>query len=162
MAVAKWVREWISGKFTSSKLPYHLERYLANRSTIPTTHWSMLNELTLNLIAPLEQSGYHLPDHMVPDISEGRIFSKWLRDNGHDPSKFPTYEHMYADGRKVPARLYPNSLLAEFRKHFHEVWIPEKMRVYFSDRDSKSLPYIDKFLLELQNIPTVIELQGIP
>jgi hypothetical protein len=41
----------------------------------------MLNELMLNLIAALEQSGYTMPQEILPDISEGRMFCKWLRDN---------------------------------------------------------------------------------
>jgi hypothetical protein len=160
VAVAKWVREWMTGKFTVAKLPYHLERYLANRTKIPATHWSMLNELTLSLIAPLEQDGYRLPENMVPDISEGRMFSKWLRDNGHDPDGFPRYEHVYEDGRKVPARLYPNALLAEFRKHFHEVWVPQRMRGYFAERDPNALPHVERLLLQLQNGVAVIEIEG--
>ena len=59
VAVSKWVQEWMSGKFTTVKLPYHLERYMANRQKIPHTHFSMLNELTLALIAPLEDMGFY-------------------------------------------------------------------------------------------------------
>ena len=68
----------------------------------------MLNEMTIALIAPLEHMGYILPDNMVPDISEGRIFSKFLRDNGEDPDGMPRYMHVYEDGRAVSARASQN------------------------------------------------------
>ena len=143
VAVSKWVREWITGKFTKAVLPYHITRYLANMSEVPHTHFSMLNELTFNLIAPMEMNGYTLPDNMVPDISEGKMFSKWLRDTkGMDTKSFPSYSHRYADGRVVKARLYPISVLEDFRNHFHETWVPQKLIDYFITRDDKAMQYV--------------------
>lgn len=143
VAVSKWVREWMSGTVNPSALPYHIARYLANRAAIPPTHWSMLNEMTFLLIAPLEQSGYRLPEHMVPDISEGRMFSKWLRDvKGIDTKNLPTYRHVYNDGRVVDARLYPNEILHDFRNHFHGVWMQQRAIGYFTERDEMSAPHL--------------------
>ncbi|TWU66466.1 KilA-N domain-containing protein [Crateriforma conspicua] len=143
VAVTKLVLEWMRGEFTQASVPYHIQRYMANRSEIPPTHFSMLNELTFGLIAPLEVEGYTVPDNMVPDISEGKMFSSWLRsDKKIDPKGFPRYNHRYADGRVVQARLYPNNLLQDFRAHFHDVWIPKRMIRYFSDRDARALPFI--------------------
>jgi hypothetical protein len=160
VAVARWVREWSTGKFTKAKLPYHLERYLANRQRIPHTHFSILNELTLNLIAPMEADGYTLPENMVPDISEGRMFSKWLRDKAYVPESFPSYEHIYEDGRVVKARLYPIEFMKEFREHFFGVWIPQRMLSYFSERDPNSLIHVEKLLLQLKNAPIILEIEG--
>jgi len=146
--VTQWVFEWISGgpKVVES-LPYHLRRYVANMTAIPRTHFSMLQELTYSLIAPLEAEGYTLPENLVPDISEGRMFSDWLRKvKGIDPSTFPRYRHKYEDGRVVEARLYPNELLHDFRKHFHEEWLPNRCMKYFQERDEKALPYLPKLL----------------
>jgi len=142
VAVARWVREWLSGNVKQAKMPYHLERYLANRAAVPPTHWSMLNEMTFLLIAPLEQDGYRLPDNMLPDISTGRMFCDWLRDNGFDPDEMPRYKHVYADGRVVEPRLYPNALLHKFRENFHGVWMQEKCVNYFQKRDPKALEHI--------------------
>jgi hypothetical protein len=149
VAVVRWVRDWMDGKITvKAELPYHIIRYMANRSEIPATHWSMLNDLTFAIVAPLETDGYTLPDNMVPDISEGRMFSDWLRKvKGVDPGPFPRYNHRYADGRTVSARLYPNELLADFRAHLHTVWIPQRMRAYFAERDPKALQYLPKLLM---------------
>lgn len=143
VAVAKWVREWLTGKSKPANLPYHVERYMANRFAVPPTHFSMLNELLFGLVAPLESAGYSIPEDMVPDISTGRMFCKWLRDEkGIDTDALPTYRHEYADGRVVLAKLYPNEVLADFRKHFHEVWLPTKAERYFTDRDPKALGYL--------------------
>jgi len=153
VAVSKWVREWMSGA-VKTRLPYHIQRYIANRSEVPHTHFSVLNELTFSLIGPLESSGYTLPENLLPDISEGRMFAKWLRDEKKvDTKSLPTYKHVYADGRMVDARLYPNEWLADFRKHFHEVWLPQRARKYFEEKDPKALEYLPKLLDESSNFP---------
>ena len=121
---------------------------MANRGKIPHTHFSILNEITFNLVAPLEEAGYTLPSNLVPDISQGRIFSKWLRDNkGVEPKAFPSYRHEYPDGRTFDARLYPNEYLADFKKHFNEVWLPKHAPKYFEKRDTKALSLITTIML---------------
>ncbi|MBS1723956.1 MAG: KilA-N domain-containing protein [Armatimonadetes bacterium] len=145
VAVTEWVHDWMTGKI-KGKLPYHIQRYIANREEIPPTHWSMLNELTFAIIAPLETEGYTLPENMVPDISTGLLFCKWLRANGIDTNALPTYTHRYADGRAIPAKLYPNSVLADFRAYLHGDWIPRRAYKYFADKDPKALPHLPKLL----------------
>lgn len=98
------------------------------------------------LIAPLEQMGYTMPDTMIPDISMGRIFSKWLRDNGYDPDNMPTYRHYYEDGRVVQARAYPKTLRLKFERHFVEEWMHKRALKYFKPRDPEALPYIENLL----------------
>lgn len=149
VAVTKWVREWTTGK-SKIGLPYHIQRYMANMSEVPHTHFSMLNELTFALIGPLESRGYVMPDNMVPDISEGRMFCKWLRDEkGIETDVLPTYKHRYTDGRVVNAKLYPLALLAEFRLHFNEVWLPQRSMQYFRERSPEALPFLEPLLLNL-------------
>jgi hypothetical protein len=63
-------------------------------------------------------------------------------EKGIDPTTFPTYQHRYEDGRVVNARLYPNTLLADFRAHFHVVWLPLRCQTYFLERDASALPYL--------------------
>lgn len=150
--VSKWVLEWMHGNIpNATRLPYHLQRYLINRSQIPPTHFSIFNEIVYNLIAPLEDYGYKLPDKLVPDISEGRMFAKWVREEkGLEPNDFPTYTHTYPDGRSIPnVKLYPNKLLWDFRDHFHNVWIKEKAAAYFADRDQNALPFLEKAMAQL-------------
>lgn len=142
--VSKWVREWLAGgRYGGGAMPYHLQRYMANRGKVPYTHFSILTELTMVLIAPLEERGYTLPDNMVPDISEGKMFAKWMRENiGVDTDTLPTYKHAYEDGRVVDAKLWPVGFLDMFRKHFHEVWLPTKSVEYFEKRDPKAVPHL--------------------
>lgn len=143
-AVSTWVYDWISGNVKQPALmPYHLERYVQNQGSIPSTHFSMLNEMTMALIAPMEHKGYTLPERMIPDISEGQMFCRWLREHkGLDTKNLPTYTHVYQDGRRVQANLYPIDLLPDFRRHFNDVWLPKKAVSYFQERDSNALPYL--------------------
>jgi len=150
--VSKWVFEWMEGtQKTQYKIPYHIRRYLINRSRIPHTHFSMLDEMTLRLVAPLEQHGYILPTNLMPDISMGRMFSKWCRDNGYEPDNFPSYRHEFDDGKRAPvyARLYPNEIITEFRLYFNQIWLQQKGLDYFSKKDKSILPYLKKVIAEL-------------
>ena len=88
--VSKWVFEWMSGQAAQrARLPDHIRRYLVNQHRIPGTHFSMLHQMIFRLLAPLEREGYILPDEFMPDISLGRMFSKWLRENGYRPRQLP-------------------------------------------------------------------------
>jgi hypothetical protein len=147
--VNKWVFDWLSGKSTpgSANLPYHLQRYLINNDQVPSGYFSILAELSIMLIAPLENAGYRLPPELVPDISSGQLFCKWLREaKGVDTDSLPVYFHRYPDGRVVPAKLYPEDLLADFRRHVREFWIPKHAVEYFRPRDSSALQYLPKLI----------------
>jgi len=150
--VSIWITEWINGNIKpQTSMPYHLKRYLLNRGKIPVGYFSVFNEIVYSLIAPLEDIGYTLPDNLVPDISEAKIFCNWLRkEKGIEPKEFPTYTHTYSDGREIPnVRLYPNSLLEDFRAHFNDVWLLQRAQTYFSDKDKTALPYLQKMILQL-------------
>jgi hypothetical protein len=153
--VTQWIFDWMSGKIPGGNLPYHLRRYMANMTSVPNGHFSMLNEMTMGLIAPLEQMGYVMPDNMVPDISEGKMFSRWLRENGHDPDAMPSYPHRYEDGRIVNARAYPIRVLADFRRHFVEEWMHKRALDYFAARDKDALPHLVN-LLALPNYSDIV------
>ena len=145
--VSQWVYDWQNGK-SKPVMPVHIERYLINRGRIPFDHFSMLNELTFSLIAPLESAGYTMPVGLVPDISEGKMFCKWLRENrGVEPKSFPTYNHEYPDGRVVSARLYPMEYMPDFKFHFHTVWLPNQAPRYFGERSPEALTYVSQVML---------------
>lgn len=148
--VSKWVFDWMQGKATGW-MPVHVRRYMANRAKVPPTHFSMLNEIYLHLIAPLEEANFILPDKMVPDASTGRMFSEFLRRNGINPNEFPSYTHEFLDGRrpKVQARLYPNEFLADFRKYFHDTWLPGRALDYFRERAPDALPHLQQIVAAL-------------
>lgn len=146
--VSRWVYEWLSRGSQPVTMPYHLRRYVTNQKNVPRGHFSVLNELAISLIGPLEAQGYTLPEYMWPDISEGKMFAKWLRDeHGVDTTKVATYVHEFEDGRAArPAKAYPNEWLAEFRFHFENVWLPERATMYFQERDQKALQYLPALL----------------
>lgn len=150
--VSKWVVDWMSGSSqNNTHLPFHIRRYLVNRGKIPPTHFSMLDQMTIKLLAALEDKGYILPDNLMPDISLGKMFSSWLRDNGYDPKSFPTYEHVFDDGvrRPVQVRLYPNELMTEFNLQVNN-WIRDGRALkYFGERDKASVLPLQSLLREL-------------
>src|ERR1043165_5008672 len=114
-------------------------------------------EMTFNRTAPLEQFGYHLPEELVPDISTGRMFCKWLRDvKGLDTKRLPRYKHVYPDGRTVEANLYRLSILEDFRQHFFNVWLPNHGPAYFQAKDPKALPYLSN-LMPLPAQPALLD-----
>lgn len=130
--------------FAGHNLPFHLRRYLANQWNVPIGHFSILTEITLHLIAPMEAMGYELPETLWPDISSGQIFAKFLRDDlGVDTNAVPDYLHTFEDGRAaVFAKAYPEHLLPHFRAHFRDVWLPHRAEDYFAARDPEALPYL--------------------
>jgi hypothetical protein len=147
--VSKWVFDWMSaGAPKTPSLPYHLRRYVTNQKNVPYAHFSVLNEITLGLIGPLESEGYTMPESLWPDISEGRMFANWLREKkGLNLDEMPRYMHVFEDGRAPAwARAYPNELLAEFRTHFTEVWIRYRATAYFRERDVAALEFLPKLL----------------
>jgi hypothetical protein len=55
--------------------------------------------------------------------------------------------HFFEDGRApVPTKAYPEDLLASFRRHFREVWLPEKAGAYFAERDPRALQFLTRRL----------------
>ena len=145
--VTKWVLDWMQGKVTSY-MPAHVQRYLKNKTKIPHDHFSMLNEIYLHLLAPLEDYGIVPTEKIMPDISTGKLFSVFLRQKGIDTGQFPTYEHEFTDISRstVQARLYPVEYLADFRRYFHEVWLPERAEMYFENRLPEALPLLPRLL----------------
>ena len=145
--VSEWVFDWMNGTKKSAELPYHLRRHMANIASVPPTHFSILQEMTMSLIAPLEAHGYSLPEHMVPDISQGRMFCKFAREElGLDTDALLTYTHRYEGRAPVQAKLYPIEYLGKFRTFINNVWMPERAAAYFKERDPLALPFLDKVL----------------
>ena len=135
-------------------MPFHVGRYILNRRKIPHTHFSMLNEIYLELLAPLEEAGVRLTDDMMPDISTGRMFSDFLRKKGIDVDSCPRCEHEFLGNRQpVSARLYPVEFLAEFRRWFHEQWMPNRSNGYFQERLPPAVLVIKKIIAQLEHEP---------
>lgn len=160
--VSGWVFDWMSGRSRPAvvELPYHLRRYVLNSGNVPVGHFSILVEMTQMLMGPMEMMGYTLPEEMLPDISMGRMFCKWLREkHGVDTDELPTYLHAYEDGRRVLAKAYPENLLAAFRRHFREEWFPLHAESYFRKRDTTALQYLPRLLAKPAPAPATARFQ---
>jgi len=147
--VSKWVHEWMSGKAPAAyKMPFHLERHMLNFHKIPSGYFSVLQEMTNALVAPMEAQGYRMPESMMPDIAHGKMLCQHLRaKHGMDTDALPTYQHEFPDGRVVSAKLYPLEYLGEFRVMLASIWMAEKAAQYFQKRDPLALAALDKILL---------------
>jgi hypothetical protein len=154
--VSKWVHEWMSGKIQAPiKMPFHLERHLMNFHKIPSGYFSVLQEMTNALVAPMEAQGYRMPESMMPDIAHGRLLCQHLRDtHGIDTDALPTYKHEFPEGRVVDAKLYPLEYLGEFRVLLAKFWMIEKAAAYFKKRDPLALAALDKILMLGAQPPT--------
>lgn len=161
--VSKWTFEWMTGSAKQAyQFPYHIRRYLINRSKIPATHFSMLDQMTFKLLGALESKGYVVPAKMMPDISLGKIFSSWLREKGYDPESFPTYSHEFDDGKRpvVQARLYPNDLMTEFNQKLDQ-WITSGAALkYFSERDENSVEPLKLVYAEIKSLESTKKIEG--
>ena len=150
--VSRWVREWMTGQLARTGFPDHIRRYAINQAKIPSTHFSMLNQMTFRLLGPLELQGYIVPAELMPDISLGKMFSGWLRERGEDPTSFPTYQHEFLPGDTrpvVPARLYPNRLMTDFNRQLDK-WLRDgRARKYFGNRDPEAILPLDHVLAAL-------------
>lgn len=65
--------------------------------------------------------GYIMPDRgsngqeMRPDVSVGKLFTKWLEEKYPEKSKnYEMYNHKLPDGKEVEARQYSNDVLPQF------------------------------------------------
>ncbi|MDH4417689.1 MAG: KilA-N domain-containing protein [Acidovorax sp.] len=164
--VSEWVYDWMNGdqQPREAQLPYHLRRHMLNLGKVPSTHFSILQEMTNTLIAPLEVRGYTMPEKLMPDISQGRMFCKFLRDELNiDTDSLPTYVHEFENRPAVEAKLYPIEFLVAFRNYINEKWLPQRAAGYFQERDPAALPMLDQLLRISQapaaNMPAVKRLQ---
>ena len=85
--VSKWVADWMMGSVRGQQ-PVHVQRYLKNRAKVPPAYFSMLNEIYLALLAPLEDYGIIPPDKMMPDINRADVLRLPPR-KGHRPRAVP-------------------------------------------------------------------------
>lgn len=141
------------GDINRNVLPDFVRRYKDNIHMIPSNYFSVISELYIRLYSELEKVGYIIPDKgahgktMTPDISVGRCFSKFLKDNNSDLwDKHKTYKHSYPDGRVVDAYMYPIEALPMFIRYVNERWVYEKAEKYFRERDPLALDYLPKLL----------------
>ena len=141
------------GKIDRTALPNFIERYKDNYHKLPNNYFSVISEMYARLYIALEKVGYAIPDRgvsgkqMMPDISVGKGFAKFLRDINSDFfNTHRTYRHTFPDGREVDANMYHIDALPMFIRYINERWMPENAEKYFKDKDPLALDYLPKIL----------------
>lgn len=141
------------GKIDRTQLPNFITRYKDNYHKLPNDHFSVISEMFARLYIELEKVGYSIPDkgvggkQLMPDISVGRGFAKFLRENNSEYfDSHKTYTHTFPDGREVEANMYHIDVLPMFIRYINEKWIPENALSYFKERDPLALDYLPKLL----------------
>ena len=149
-ARAKLILRWeeLEIKLRTSTTPLHYRRQAQHAAKVPVGYFSMVSEMCAVFIAPLEEAGAPIEelDKIIPDISLGRMFCGWLRNNGHDPDTLPTYDHKTPSGITVKAKLYPEELIPSFRNFVRQSWIPAKANTYLSEKAPTLTHYLPKLL----------------
>ena len=132
--------------------PKFIRRYNENWDRISDGYFSVISELTIRLWGRLEQLGHIMADkatngtELRPDVSVGRLFSSWLKENHpHVSDEYQMYPHWTPSG-EFDAREYPRTLLALYLDFVDTIWIPEHAERYFKARDPAALPYIAHLL----------------
>ena len=141
------------GKIDRSQLPNFITRYKDNYHKLPNDHFSVISEMFARLYIELEKVGYSIPDkgiggkQLMPDISVGRGFAKFLRENNSEYfESHKTYTHTFPDGREVDANMYHIDVLPMFIRYINEKWIPDNAQSYFKERDPLALDFLPKLL----------------
>ena len=137
------------GKIDRSVFPNFIQRMFDNQYKIPYTHFAVLTDMFITLYREFERCGYTIPDkwidgkQMMPDISVGKTFAKYLKDNHPERANHQaTYRHKFPDGKIVDALMYPVEVIPIFRKFIFNVWLPEYADQYFAKRDPLATNYI--------------------
>lgn len=112
-----------------------------------STLWyrSMLNKMVELFALPLEHNWFELPANIIPDISTGILFNKYLKEKWYNPEDIcKTYIHIYPDGREIAGvKQYPDSLYPLFTEWFQKEWLAKRCAAYLVERtDEYILPYL--------------------
>ena len=148
------VRKTWSYGTTRSLSPMMLRFSINSKQNSTLWYRSMLNKMVELFALPLEHNGLELPDNIIPDISTGMLFNRYLKDRWYESEKIcKTYTHIYPDGRHIKGvKQYPDTLYPLFTEWFQKERLANRCEKYMSERiDSYILPY-------LQNtFPNIIE-----
>ncbi|WP_086620028.1 BRO-N domain-containing protein [Erythrobacter tepidarius] len=160
-AEAKRFKKWVTKEVLPSirktggygrNTPAFIRRYNQNWDRCALGHFSVINEIVVRLWGRFEHLGHILADvaqdgrEIRPDISVGRGFSKWLKDNHPTVADNYTFYSHWTPAGEFDARQYPDAMLPLFREYLDQVWIPNEAERYFNRRDPAALPHIGHLL----------------
>ena len=117
------------------------DRVTAAYGGIPTAYFSVFKEMA-DIIVELIRHGADVGVHFVPDISVGKLWSAHWGENDYDfiygarrqyPHSFPDYFPQAASNPQ-PSYCYPEDALPAFRKWMREVYLPDRLPSYLSQK----------------------------
>lgn len=159
---AKRFKKWITsevlpsirktGGYRRAGTPRFIRRFNENWDRVSPGHFSVISEMAVRLHGRLEMVGHLMADtapdgkELRPDVSAGRLFSEWLKEN-HDAVAdcYSMYIH-WTPKREFEARQYPTHMLPLFIEFLENVWIPERSRDYFISRDPEAIRHLPKLM----------------
>lgn len=125
------------------------DRVSLTYNSVPAGYFSIFKEIA-DMIVTLGQAGLHIDDKFVPDISVGRTWSIYWKNNNlasiygecsNYLHNYPDYFPQAASNPQEPL-CYPEAALGEFRRWFREIYIGQgKFKNYLSGQSkAKALP----------------------
>ena len=136
-----------------SVLPAFVRRFNENWDRIESGYFSVISEMIIRVYGRLEQIGYILPDkgkggrEIRPDVSVGKLFSSWMQAYYPDhANNFKMYKHKFPGGIEVDARQYQGYLQHIFIYYVDNIWMVERAKEYFLERDPNALSYLPRLL----------------
>ena len=146
---ARLVDAWRRGAYTLPPSNIQKRRSL-NYLKTPPGFFSIIEEIWKLLFEYLEDIGMSPPEGMRPDVSVGKHWNPWLRkEKGVEPNDFPRCLHEFDDGSPARmVRVYPDSLLAECRKWFYDIYLPIHAIPYYTRKQPEALPHIENIAEE--------------
>ena len=151
---AVWMDGWFfdeldkrtEGRAGSAPNQVQLESWKHFHDTIDLTHSSVPSVCSIGLLLcvprerPDDRADVIISDRVIPDISVGRVWSKYWKDNNFELKygERLKYDHIYpgyypqAASNPQPSYAYPDASLGEFRSWLRKIYIPTNLSDYIS------------------------------
>lgn len=134
------------------------ERIILN-DKIPAGFFSVFREM-VDITVPLINAGFELGPRTVPDISVGiRWSNHWKKNNlGERFGDVQKHPHVYPEwfpqnkAGPVPANIYPEDALGEFRRWLREEYVPKGFKEYLADKVQQKVIENQKAIEVLENL----------
>ena len=114
----------------------------------------------VDITVPLINAGFELGPKTVPDISVGtRWANHWKRNNLSEKyGDIQKHPHVYPDwfpqskAGNLPANIYPEEALGEFRRWLREDYVPKGFKEYLADKVQQKVIENKKAIEVLENL----------
>lgn len=141
-----------------------LDRAVHFKNVVPTGYFCIFNEIT-EIFAHLALEGVSIDSGFVPDISVGKCWAKYWKDNNLQnihgmtstfSGQFPDYYPQSAAG-PVDIKCYPEDAIPEFRKWMRDQYFKDKFPNYLSGKVKNKVlaPAVATKILEAHNPPAI-------